>query len=520
MTVNATYYAGPSYAPTDMLQREADWVSPGVLSVSDLVVAQTATASMAVTVSGASQGTAGGNAWLPNGYRVYNDTQATLIVLAADATNPRIDLVAIGIDTTTNPYTPEVMIIKGTAAASPVVPSYPTGFVGLSLAKIAVAANATSIVNANITDLRVIAGMNTNALSDQILQTVGGTATVLTVPMQTLVNGYRKAFIAASNNNAAGTTLNGLPFYKPGGTSAPNLIAGKAYEAWYNAATPCFFIKASAEGNTIASHVLAGETFSTDIDTGLVGTAVLKSGITYIPTTTDQTITAGHEDGTCKVKGDANLVTANIRAGTSIFGVPGKSSVVETSSSTATAGVIRSGYSAYVNGSLITGILANHTNALGTQYNAGASGSISIFPPAGYWASDQITYLNDANYIASNIISGISIFGLAGTATITSLGGYKYASGTVAASGGSGQTLTTGFTTKYMIIKNRNLTNGGGQETLWVYVSDANLVYELKANSSWFFSTFAPGSLFSVYSTYVVAWVTPGYTYDWYAFGV
>jgi hypothetical protein len=273
MTVNATYYAGGTgYTPADMLQRDADWVIPGVISMNDLVVAQTGTPSMAVTVTGAAQGVTGGNAWLPNGYRVFNDSLATLTISAADTTNPRIDLVVIGIDTTTNPYTPQLKVIKGTAAASPTVPAYPTGFVGISLVKIAVAANATSITNSNITDLRVIAGMNTNALSDQLITTAGGTANAITIPMQPLVSGYRKTFIASANNSGSATTVNGLPLYKPGGTSAPTLISGKAYEIWYSSSGNCFFLKASASGSAIAAHVLATDTFSNDADTGLQGT--------------------------------------------------------------------------------------------------------------------------------------------------------------------------------------------------------------------------------------------------------
>lgn len=158
MTVNATYYAGGTgYTPADMLQREADWVSPGVLSSSDLVAAQTATASMAVTVSGAAQGQVGGNSWLPGGYRIFNDALATLTIQAADTTNPRIDLVVIGIDTTVSPYAPQLKVIKGTAVASPVVPSMPAGFVGISLAQVYVGANVTSITSGNITDVRVLA---------------------------------------------------------------------------------------------------------------------------------------------------------------------------------------------------------------------------------------------------------------------------------------------------------------------------------------------------------------------------
>jgi|GEM_PF-3413761 len=51
-----------------------------------------------------------------------------------------------------------------------------------------------------------------------------------------------------------------------------------------------------------------------------------------------------------------NLVSGNIKAGTNIFGVSGKSSVVDTADATAlTADKILSGYSAYANGSKING---------------------------------------------------------------------------------------------------------------------------------------------------------------------
>lgn len=159
MPLHATYVAGVQYYPTDMMQRDQDFISPGVITTNDLIVSPTGTPSMAVTVSGATQGSTGGNAWLPGGYRVYNDAQATLTIAAADATNPRIDLVVAAVDTTATPYTPSLQVITGTPAASPVVPSIPTGLIALILAQVAVSANATTIVAGNITDERVIAGL-------------------------------------------------------------------------------------------------------------------------------------------------------------------------------------------------------------------------------------------------------------------------------------------------------------------------------------------------------------------------
>jgi hypothetical protein len=79
---------------------------------------------------------------------------SALTVATADATNPRIDLVAIYVDEngddTSDSY---VDIIEGTPAASPVPPSAPDNSV--ILATVAVAANAASISSSNITDQRV-----------------------------------------------------------------------------------------------------------------------------------------------------------------------------------------------------------------------------------------------------------------------------------------------------------------------------------------------------------------------------
>ncbi|WP_246517333.1 hypothetical protein [Clostridium aciditolerans] len=119
-------------------------------------------------------------------------------------------------------------------------------------------------------------------LADNMYQPAGGTATAITLTISgTLVTGYPITFIASANNNSAATTINGKQFYKPGTTTAPTLIAGKAYTAWYNATSNCFFIKASAEGDAIAGNVLAGKKFSNDDDTGLVGTMTNRAGAKF-----------------------------------------------------------------------------------------------------------------------------------------------------------------------------------------------------------------------------------------------
>jgi adenosine/AMP kinase len=73
------------------------------------------------------------------------------------------------------------------------------------------------------------------------------------------------------------------------------------------------------------------------------------------PGTASQTISQGFHDGTGKVAGAPNLVTGNIKAGTTIFGVTGDSNVVNTSSGNATAGEILLNRNAWVGGQQIIG---------------------------------------------------------------------------------------------------------------------------------------------------------------------
>ena len=121
----------------------------------------------------------------------------------------------------------------------------------------------------------------TSHLADSTYQLATGTATAIIINTATLVDGYSKNFIVSANNAGAVTTINGKKLYKPNTTISPNLTAGKAVTVWYSATgdsgNGCFFIKASAEGNATTGDVLAGKTFSSDIDTGLVGTMDLSN---------------------------------------------------------------------------------------------------------------------------------------------------------------------------------------------------------------------------------------------------
>lgn len=131
----------------------------GVISSPDLAVAQNGTPNMSVNVAaGRALIRAGHTGNITSGcYSFLNDATVNLIISAADATNPRYDLVIAQVrDTNYGEAANEarLTVVTGTPAASPADPaltSYPNCLV---LARVQVDAGATSIVTAKITDLR------------------------------------------------------------------------------------------------------------------------------------------------------------------------------------------------------------------------------------------------------------------------------------------------------------------------------------------------------------------------------
>jgi divalent metal cation (Fe/Co/Zn/Cd) transporter len=92
---------------------------------------------------------------LSNGAQFPIAAVTNLAVAAANATNPRFDLV---VTTTTT-----VSVVTGTAAANPVFPALPANSV--ALAAIYVPANATSITAASLVDKRVFMSLARNYAS-------------------------------------------------------------------------------------------------------------------------------------------------------------------------------------------------------------------------------------------------------------------------------------------------------------------------------------------------------------------
>lgn len=135
---------------------------------------------------------------------------------------------------------------------------------------------------------------------------------------------------------------------------------------------------------------------------------------------------------------DLNFISDNIKANKSIFGIVGKSTVVDTSDATVTgASQLLSGVSAYGgNGLKFNGTMLNRATMPADASHVGLgddtsplgrfeafrtwTGTKSIFlgVPSGYYDGDSWIYAIDPNFISDNIKAGKSIFGLAGKSTV------------------------------------------------------------------------------------------------------
>jgi hypothetical protein len=161
------------------------------------------------------------------------------------------------------------------------------------------------------------------SLADMSTQLATGTATAITLAITALTDLFTKTFIVSADNGGVATTINTKPLYKPNTVIAPNLTSGKAVTVWYDLASDCFFIKASATGNALVDDVLAEKTFSTEEDTDLVGVMVDRGTIVYMPGNSDQPILSGKHSGAGYVAGDTDLVASNFKNGVDIFGIIG-----------------------------------------------------------------------------------------------------------------------------------------------------------------------------------------------------
>jgi hypothetical protein len=131
--------------------------TPGVISSGDLAVTQNGTPNMSVNVAAGKAIINGSDTATQGAYHVWNDAPKNLVIAASDPTNARWDLVVAKVQDAyysgaVNVWT--LVVITGAPAGSPVDPAIPNNCI--KLGRVVVAANATTILNASIVDLRPV----------------------------------------------------------------------------------------------------------------------------------------------------------------------------------------------------------------------------------------------------------------------------------------------------------------------------------------------------------------------------
>ncbi len=120
-------------------------------------------------------------------------------------------------------------------------------------------------------------------------------------------------------------------------------------------------------GTAVAGHVLTPDTFSSNTLINAVGSMPNNGAVVITPNATVQTIPAGYHNGSGTVASagtaDPNNVAGNIRQGVTNYGVAG----TFTGNATASAATILTGYTAGVNGGMVTGAAVEGVLIAGTQ---------------------------------------------------------------------------------------------------------------------------------------------------------
>jgi hypothetical protein len=169
---------GSHPAENDRLTAQAIWKTTGIVNATDLAVTQSATPAMTAQVAAGYAVIIGTTQTNMGAYTAYNDGVTTVTFTTANATLPRIDLVVVTVNDAY--YTGSLnnvtfQVIAGTPNASPTVPATPAN--SIALAQVLVGANVTSIVNANITDLRVVTTTSIGVNATQSYTVAGLTST-------------------------------------------------------------------------------------------------------------------------------------------------------------------------------------------------------------------------------------------------------------------------------------------------------------------------------------------------------
>jgi hypothetical protein len=280
---------GSHPAENDRLSMQALFATTGIVRATDLAVTAQGSPNMTVNVASGWAAIVGTTQANMGVYVGYNDANTVLTVTTANATNPRIDLVCMTVnDAWYSGSTNNVVlqIIAGTPAGSPVAPTLPAN--SISLATIAVAANATSISSGNITDTRVQTTTNLPVL------TASSTATLTnkTLSGARLTSGVIEPTYVTATGFAGYTfyvTTNGAVQYSTGNSTASGALN-----------------VASTSGATLNSLLNVNDTITVTLMVTNGATAYYANAIQVDGTTTG--VTTKWQGGTAPSAGNASAV--------------------------------------------------------------------------------------------------------------------------------------------------------------------------------------------------------------------
>lgn len=225
-----------------------------------------------------------------------------------------------------------------------------------------------------------------------------------------------------------------------------------------------------------SGDVLSGKIFCDSAGNSANGGIQIQQSQTIIPTTSNQVISSGlYLNGDQIIVGDSNLVNSNIALGISIFGVSGThQGGIDTSDANATENDLLEGKSAFVNGSKISGAIP----ILASSSYTPTTSNQTI--PSGQYLGGVQTIVGDANLVSSNILSGVSIFGVSGTLEIS--GGGDVTLGYV--SGGVFYELAFSGTSSIEVASSSGLSAYGwllpvsaGDSGVVIYQPQSNYIY-------------------------------------------
>ena len=315
---------GSHPAENDRLTTQALYATTGIVGATSLAVTQNGSPNMSVNIAAGWAAILGTTQTNMGVYVAYNDASTNAAIATAPSVNSRIDLVCLTVSDayyTGSTNTVAVNVVTGTAAASPTVPATPAN--SIALAQIAVGTNVTSILTANITDLRV------NTTTNLPVVTLTGTQTLtnktLTTPIISSISNTGLLTLPTSTDTIVGRattdtltnkTLAGDIFQYPLEAWYINATAFAGYTAYLQTNNAVHYLTTTSTANgTLNISYASGTTLNSIMATGqaITFSLLITNTTAYYPNAyqvdgTASGVTVKWSGGTAPTAGNASSV--------------------------------------------------------------------------------------------------------------------------------------------------------------------------------------------------------------------